>query len=101
MNHTLLVPAHPVLKSAFLIVGGRLILQERLAQTSSISMAEDPKDSAYEAAFNPVSLGVLMSQIAHDGLSDAEPHSLLSHNHSFESSTASGRRGSISWSCQV
>lgn len=64
-------------------------------------MAEDPKDSAYEAAFNPVPLGVLMSQIAHDGLSDAEPHSLLSHNHSFESSTASGRRGSISWSCQV
>ena len=70
------------------------LLEQRLADARDVAVPEDAEAAGDQPLLDPVALGVLVGQEAHQRLGDREPHVCLLAD-------VIGSRGSTSWPAQV
>ena len=77
MNGTLLIAGHDVGHRVLALGRRNFVLQEGLADTRHVAVAEDAEGTRDEAALDAVALGVLVGQEANDRLRDRQAHGSL------------------------
>ena len=79
MHHALLVAGQVVLQAVLPLRRLDLVLQEGLAQTGHIPMAEDAEHAGEELLLLPVPLAVLVGEKADQGLAHGQSDPVLAH----------------------